>query len=40
MTSLILIKRYILQNTTGEAMWSCNITTIEHEGEKCKSSVF
>ena len=33
---------YILQNTTGEVMWSymCNVTTIEHVGEKCKSSGF
>ena len=39
LTSLIIGKRYTLQNTTGEVMWSCNVTTIEHEGEKCKSSV-
>ena len=32
----------ILQNTTSEVMWACNDTTIiiEHEGERCKSSVF
>ena len=39
LASLIIRKRYMLQNTTGEVMWSCNVTTIEHEGEKCKSSV-
>ena len=32
--------RYILQNTTSEVMWLCNVTTIEHEGETFKSSVF
>ena len=37
--SPILRQRYILQNTTGEVMWSCNVTTIEHDGERCKSSV-
>ena len=36
----IIRQRYILQNTTSEVMWSCNDTAIEHEGEKCKSSVF
>ena len=36
----LVIIIYILQNTTGEVMWSCNVTTIEHEMEKCKSSVF
>ena len=29
-----------IANTASEVMWSCNVTTIEHEGEKCKSSVF
>ena len=27
-------------NTTGEVIWSCNVTAIEHEREKCDSSVF
>ena len=27
---------YISQNTTNKVMWSCNVTTTEHEGEKCK----
>ena len=40
LTSLIIRKRYTLRNTTGDVMWSCKVTTIEHEGEKCKSSVF
>ena len=39
LTSLIIRKRYILQNTTGEVMWSCNVITIEHEGEKCNVGV-
>ena len=26
-------KRYMLQNTAGEVMWSCNVTTVEHERE-------
>ena len=29
-----------ITNTASEVMWSCNVTTINHEGEKCKSSVF
>ena len=29
-----------ITNAAGEVMWSCNVTTVEHEGEKCKSSVF
>ena len=29
-----------ITNTAGEVVWSCNVTTIEHEVEKCKSSVF
>ena len=33
-------KRYILQNTTGEVMWSCDVTAIENEREKCESFVF
>ena len=34
-------KRYVLPNTTGEVMWSCNVTAIQHdEREKCESSVF
>ena len=37
---LTLLIRYISQNTTGEVMWSYNVTTIEHEREKCESSVF
>ena len=31
---------YAMPNTTGEVMWSCNVTAIENEREKCKSSVF
>ena len=27
-----------IANTTGEVMWSCNVTTIEHEVKKCKNS--
>ena len=37
---LIIIQRYVSQNTTSEVMWSCNVTTTEHEREKCKSSAF
>ena len=33
-------KRYILPNTTDEVAWSCNVTAIEHEREKCESSAF
>ena len=29
----------LIETTTSEVMWSCNVTTIEHE-EKCKLSVF
>ena len=39
--SLIIRQRYIyIAKYKSEVMWSCNVTTIEHEGEKCKSSVF
>ena len=40
LTSLIIKKIYILPNTTGEVMWSCNITAIENEREKCESLLF
>ena len=33
--SLFIRQRYIARNKTSEVMWSCNVTTIEHEGEKC-----
>ena len=33
-------KRYILPNTTGAVMWSCNVTAIENEREKCELLVF
>ena len=39
-TSLITRKRYMLPNTTGEVMWSCNVIAIEHEREERESSVF
>ena len=39
LTSLIVKKRHILPSTTGEVMWSCNVTAIKHEREKCESSV-
>ena len=29
-----------MPNTTGEVMWSCNVTAIENEREKCKSLFF
>ena len=29
-----------ITNKTSEVMWLCNVTTIEHEGDKCRSSVF
>ena len=32
-------KEIHVAKTTGEVMWSCNVTTVEHEGEKCKSQV-
>ena len=31
---------YITNTASDEVMWSCNVTTVEHEGEQCKSSVF
>ena len=31
---------HIAKYNKREVMWSCNVTTIEHEGEKCKPSVF
>ena len=27
-------------NTGSEVMWLCYVTTIEHGGERCKSSLF
>ena len=40
LTSLISRKRYVLPSTIGQVTWSCNVTDIEHEREKCESSVF
>ena len=40
LTSLIVRKIYISQNTAGEVVWSSNVSTVEHEREKRKSSVF
>ena len=31
---------YILPNTTGEVMWSCNVTAIENDRERCESLLF
>ena len=33
-------KIYILPNTTGEVMWSCNVNAIENEMERCESLLF
>ena len=30
----MISQRYILQSKTSEVMWSCNVTSIEHDGEK------
>ena len=40
LTSLFIQKKYVLPNATGEVMWSLNVTAIEHEREKCESSLF
>ena len=29
-----------MPNTTGEVVWSCNVTAIENEREKCESLLF
>ena len=30
----------LITNAASEVMWSCSVTTIEHEEERCKSSLF
>ena len=29
-----------ITNTASEVMWLCYVTTIEHDGERCKLSLF